>query len=60
MGEWDKTKRIKWINKGDVKALKESIGRKKMRIMILGWTYIENGKGIILWKKDNGKDTTQI
>ena len=36
MGEGDKTKGIQGINKGDITALKERIGRKKMRIMILG------------------------
>jgi hypothetical protein len=33
---------------GDVTALKENTGRKKMRIMSLGRTYVENEKEILL------------
>jgi uncharacterized protein Veg len=36
MGKVNKTKGINRIHKGDVTALKENRGRKKMRIMILG------------------------
>jgi hypothetical protein len=36
MGEGDKMKGINGINKGDVTTLKESIGRNKMRTIILG------------------------